>query len=123
MGAQTYPDETGSPQEAASFIDLIYETKGGYMTVAVMSDKEWRGLCTAVKREDWLADPRFATPAARDRHVDERLRMTQEVLRSRTTAEWMTLFEAHDVPCAPALTRNEVLRHPQVTSSGIILEY
>ena len=123
MGAQTYPDETGSPQEAASFIDLIYETKDGYMTVAVMRDKEWRGLCTAVKREDWLADPRFATPAARDRHVDERLRMTQEVLRSRTTAEWMTLFEAHDVPCAPALTRNEVLRHPQVTSSGIILEY
>jgi crotonobetainyl-CoA:carnitine CoA-transferase CaiB-like acyl-CoA transferase len=123
MGAQTYPDQTHAPQEAASFIDLIYETKDGYMTVAVMSDKEWRGVCAACDRPDWLVDPRFATPASRDKYVNERLEITQEVLRSRTTAEWMVSFEAHDVPCAPALTRNHVIQHPQVASSQIIIEY
>jgi len=122
MGSQTYPDQEIKPQDAASFIDLIYQTADGYMTVAVMSDKEWAGVTRALERPDWLADPRFATPAARDRHVDERLNMTQEVLRTRTTAEWMALFEANDVPCAPALTRREVVDHPQVVANEIIIE-
>jgi crotonobetainyl-CoA:carnitine CoA-transferase CaiB-like acyl-CoA transferase len=123
MGAQTYPDVEVRSQDAASFIDLIYETADGYMTVAVMSDREWTGVTRALNRPDWLADARFATPAARDRHVNERLEMTQEVLRTRTTAEWMAAFEANDVPCAPALTRGEVIRHPQVVANEIIIEH
>ena len=122
MNGHTYPDQPVAPQEAASFIDLIYRTADGYMTVAVMSNKEWQGLCHALDRRAWLEDARFATPAQRDRHVNERLAMTQEVLATRTTAEWLRRLEAHDVPCAPALTRAEVLQHPQVQASGMIVE-
>jgi crotonobetainyl-CoA:carnitine CoA-transferase CaiB-like acyl-CoA transferase len=122
MGAQTYPDTAVTNGEAGSFIDLIYETKDGFMTVAVMSNREWEGLTRALERSDWLADERFATPSARDRHVNERLAMTQEVLKTRTTAEWMARLEANDVPCAPALTRSEVLRHPQIVASDVIVE-
>ena len=110
FGAQTYPDAEVSDQAAASFIDLIYRTKNGYMTVAVMSDKEW------------LDDERFATPAARDAHVDERLQMTQEALLERTTGAWMEILEECGVPCSPALTRNGVIDHPQVVASEILAE-
>jgi len=122
MGAQTYPDAQVAQQEAASFIDLIYETKDGHMTVAVMSDKEWRGLCAALERPDWLADPRFATPAMRDRNVNDRLELTQSVLRGRTTDEWMERLQAHDVPCAPALTRGLAVEHAQVEAMGTLVE-
>ena len=122
FNAQTWPDAEVSDQAAASFIDLIYRTKDGHMTVAVMSDKEWHGLCTALDREDWLADDRFATPAARDANVDARLELTQQVLLERTTDEWMERLEACGVPCAPALTRNEVVDHPQVVASDILVE-
>lgn len=122
MGAQTYPDASVTNQEAASFIDLIYETKDGYMTVAVMSNKEWVGLTKALERPEWLSDERFATPGARDRHVDERLVLTQEALMSRTTSEWMARLDANDVPCAPALKRSEVINHPQVIAAGCIVE-
>lgn len=122
MGAQTYVDRPPSAQAAASFIDLIYETRDGYMTVAVMTDKEWAGLARALRRPEWLADPRFQTPALREQYVNERLAMTQTVLRTGTTAEWMARLEAEDVPCAPALTRTEVIRHPQVAASDILRE-
>ncbi|MEP7300768.1 MAG: CoA transferase [Caldimonas sp.] len=122
MGAQTYPDTNMTNQEAASFIDLIYETKDGYMTVAVMSNREWTGLSKALEKPEWLTDERFVTPSARDKHVNERLAMTQEVLKRRDTAEWMQRLEAHDVPCAPALRRSEVIDHPQVVASGTIVE-
>jgi crotonobetainyl-CoA:carnitine CoA-transferase CaiB-like acyl-CoA transferase len=123
MGAQTYPDRPVSNQAAASFIDLIYETRDGFMTVSVMSNAEWQGLCRAFDKPEWLADPRFATPAARDQHVNERLEATQEVLRGRTTADWMERLEREDVPCAPALTRNQVIEHPQIAANESILTY
>lgn len=122
FNAQTWPDDDVSDEAAASVIDLIYQTADGYMTVAVMTDKEWRGLCTALDREDWLADDRFATPAARAANVDARLELTQQVLLERTTGEWMERLEASGVPCAPALTRNEVVDHPQVVASDILVE-
>ena len=123
FGAQTYPDRPVTNQAAASFIDLIYETKDGFMTVAVMSDKEWIALTKAFDKPDWRADQRFATPLARDRHVNERLSMTQEVLRTRTTAEWLEILEEAGVPCAPALKRDEVIKFPQVRACGSLVEY
>lgn len=122
FNAQTWPDDDVSDEAAASVIDLIYRTADGYMTVAVMTDKEWRGLCRALDREDWLADDRFATPAARAANVDARLDLTQQVLLERTTGEWMDRLEACGVPCSPALTRNGVIDHPQVVASEILVE-
>ncbi|MBV5345142.1 MAG: CoA transferase, partial [Rhodoferax sp.] len=62
------------------------------------------------------------SPGARDKHVNERLIMTQEVLKQQSTAHWMQRLEAFDVPCSPALKRSEVINHPQVLSAGCIVE-
>ena len=93
------------------------------MAVAVMSDREWRGLVRATERPEWLEDPRFKTPALRDENIDDRLALTQEAIRTRTTAEWMARLEAEDVPCAPVLTRNALVAHPQVAATGTLVEY
>ena len=122
MGAQTYVGEQVSPRTAASFIDLIYETADGFMTVAVMTNKEWAALTTALERPQWLEDARFKTPALRDQNIDTRLEMTQHVLKTRTTEEWLERLEAAGVPCAPVLTREQVIAHPQVIASGILIE-
>ncbi|MEE8396446.1 MAG: CoA transferase [bacterium] len=120
MGGQTFAGKAVQNQQAASFIDLIYETRQGYITVAAMGDQEWEGLCRAVGHPEWLEDDRFKTPSARDAHVNERLELTQGALLEKTAAEWLTILASHDVPCAPALTRNQVLEHPQVVASGIL---
>ena len=122
MGGQTFVGRAVSNQRAASFIDLIYETKDGHMTVAVMTDREWHGLTRALERPEWRDDPRFASPAMRDRNIDDRLALIQEVLRARTTADWMARLEAESVPCAPALTRNQVIEHPQTLAGGALVE-
>jgi crotonobetainyl-CoA:carnitine CoA-transferase CaiB-like acyl-CoA transferase len=122
MGAQTYVGEKVSQRAAASFIDLIYETKNGFMTAAVMTNKEWAALTRALGRPEWLEDPRFTTPALRDQNIDTRLQMTQDILKTRTTEEWLERLEAEQVPCAPVLTRDQVIAHPQIKASGILLE-
>jgi crotonobetainyl-CoA:carnitine CoA-transferase CaiB-like acyl-CoA transferase len=122
MGAQTYVGEEISQRTAASFIDLIYETANGFMTVAVMTNKEWLALTRALERPEWLEDQRFQTPALRDQNIDARLQLTQQVLKTRTTEDWLQRLEAAGVPCAPVLTRAQVIAHPQIGASGILLE-
>ena len=123
MGGQTYVDDPVSNQAAASFIDLIYETKDGYMTVSTMGNKEWLALSRAFKRPDLLEDSRFKTPQLRDQNVNERLALVQAELKTKTTAKWLEIFEKEEVPAAPALTRQEMIEHPQVTASEILVEY
>ncbi len=123
METQTMMDHGIPQQEAQSFIDLIYETADGYITVAVQQDKEWHALSRALERPEWTTDERFITAEGRQRNINDRLSLTQEVLRTRGSAEWLERLEAESVPCAPVLTRNEMIHHPQVMANGIVMEH
>ena len=122
MGSQTFVGNEFPQQDAASFIDLIYQTADGYISVAVQTDREWRALTEALDKPEWLDDARFRTPALRMANIDARLEMTQEVLRTGSAAEWLARLEAADVPSAPVLTRTEVISHPQVLANEIVVE-
>jgi crotonobetainyl-CoA:carnitine CoA-transferase CaiB-like acyl-CoA transferase len=41
---------------------------------------------------------------------------------TRSAAEWLEQLTAEGVPCAPVLTRSEVIQHPQVRENGIVVE-
>ena len=122
MGGQTFVGKEVDVAAAATFIDLIYETASGYISVSVMSNDQWRGLCHAVGHPEWLDDERFKTPAGRDRNANERLEMTQQVLLTKTAEQWLQLLEDAGVPCAPVLTRSEMVGHAQVQATGIVVE-
>lgn len=122
MGSQTFIDSPFPQQNAASFIDLIYETADGHISVAVQSNKEWTALSRAFEMPELLDDARFTTPALRQENIDARLTLTQEILLTRSAAEWIPRLEAEDVPCAPVLTRTDAINHPQVVANGIVVE-
>lgn len=122
MGGHTFVGDELETETAQSYIDLIYETADGYVSIAVMQDKEWRSLAAALDRPDLLEDERFASAALRDVNKDARTRLTQEAVQPFTTAEVLERLESRDVPCAPVLTRREMIRHPQIVANGIIVE-
>ena len=122
MGGQTFIGKEVSTQRAATFIDLIYQTSTSYISVSAMANKQWHALCQAVGHPEWLEDERFTTPALRDRNADERLNMTQAALLEKPAEEWLKILDDAGVPCAPVLTRKEMIRHPQVESNDLIVE-
>jgi crotonobetainyl-CoA:carnitine CoA-transferase CaiB-like acyl-CoA transferase len=123
MSGQTFVGDEPPEQEAASTIDLIYETADGYITAAVVTDRQWQGLCRALERPEWLEDERFKTPSLRAQNIEARLQMTQDVLIGRPSAEWLDKLSAADVPCGPVLTRNQMIRHPHVEAMRILEQY
>lgn len=121
MGGHTFVGDELSKETAQSYIDLVYETKDGFISVAVVADKDWQGLSKAVNRPDFLQDARFSNTALREENKDDRTRLTQEALLPFTSNDIITRLEAEDVPCAPVLTRSEMIKHPQIESNQTLL--
>jgi crotonobetainyl-CoA:carnitine CoA-transferase CaiB-like acyl-CoA transferase len=123
MARYTFPqggeERSSAPRQVH---DLVFETADGFITCGTVSDAEWRAFARCAGRPEWLEDPRFATPASRVAHWDERLECMQEVLRTRTTEEWLRALDEADVPCAPILGRRDLLTHEQIAANGLIVE-
>ncbi len=102
--------------------DLVFETTDGYITVGVVSDAEWLGLTRALEHPEWLDDSRFKTLAGRVKHADARLELTAEVIKTRTSAEWLARLDAEQVPCAPILSRTDLFTDPQIAANALIVE-
>ena len=122
MGEHTFVGAQSERERAQSRIDLMYETRDGFITVAVNQNKEWESFARAAERVDILDDERFRTAEGRERFKNERLELIQSVLRDRTTAQWLARLESHDVPCAPVLTRRQMIGHPQIQANDLVVE-
>ncbi len=112
----TTADPTARPE-------LIFETADGYITVGTISDSEWRGFCAASERSDLAEDPRFGTPGGRAVNATERILLMAEIIKERSTAEWLHRLDTNDVPSAPVLRRGEVIANQQVLARKLIAEF
>ena len=121
MGGLVFADQEMDIKRTYSSIDLIYETQDGYMTISIISDKEWQAVCSALDREDLIGDERFSTALARRKNAELRREVIAAEVRKRATVDLLEKFDAADVPCAPLLDRTELLDHPQIVESGTIL--
>ena len=122
MNGHTFVGDELEREEAQSYIDLIYEVKDGFVSIAVMQDKQWQGFTKAVNRPDLLEDERFATPELRELNKDARLQAIQDAVISFASADLITALDAENVPNGPVLSRTQMRSHPQVQANGIVVE-
>jgi formyl-CoA transferase len=99
-----------------------FETADGYLMLGVGNDAQWKRFCIATKFDHLMNDPRFATNAERVSNFNETVRVVAEVMRMRSTDEWLDLLRASGVPCSPINTLDQALEHPQVQSRALIVE-
>jgi crotonobetainyl-CoA:carnitine CoA-transferase CaiB-like acyl-CoA transferase len=99
-----------------------YETADGHVVVAPREEVFWQAFCRALGRPELIDDPRFADAPARRRHRDELATVVEPILRTRTTADWLTDFELNGVPAAPILDLAEALSDPFVDAERLTVE-
>lgn len=85
-----------------------YRTKDGYVGVLVYNDKHWRRFFEIVGRPDMAVDERYTTISGRTAHIGFLYDFLNETFATKTTAEWLDLLGAADIP-ATALTSPEAL--------------
>lgn len=89
-------------------------TGDGYVVVGAATQALWERCARALGRPEWIADPRFATSAARLRHRGELEREMEAVLAGHPTAHWVGVLDRAGVPCGPVNTYAQLFADPQV---------
>lgn len=115
------------PQGAAGYLRSLardrrpYETKDGYLCALVYNDKQWRSFFEAIGRaEVFERDERFRSQNQRLTHIDHVYGYLCEVLKTRTTAEWLEMFEAADLPAARMYDVEDILADEHVAATGFL---
>jgi crotonobetainyl-CoA:carnitine CoA-transferase CaiB-like acyl-CoA transferase len=68
--------------------------------------------------DEFAADPRLSDHATRARHYNEVYGMVADILPTKTTAEWIALFERCDIPCAPMNDLDALIDDPHLDAVG-----
>lgn len=96
-----------------------YVTRDGYLCALIYNDNQWRSFCRMIGDPGMFErDPRLATMNSRTEHVQALYAMVAEILLTRTTREWMALFEAADIPAIPLHTLESLPHDPHLAATG-----
>ncbi|MDX5458319.1 CaiB/BaiF CoA transferase family protein [Micromonospora tulbaghiae] len=118
----TFDPPTGPPlyPRTAAPNRRPYATADGHLCVLIYTGRQWERFLTLVGRADLLSHPDYDTVGKRIANADGLYRVVAEVLRRRTTAEWLAELSAIDVPCAPLAGYEEILREEERDGSGLV---
>jgi crotonobetainyl-CoA:carnitine CoA-transferase CaiB-like acyl-CoA transferase len=95
---------------------------GRYISITVVSERHWPPFCRALDRDDWIADPRFATMPDRVEHRLALKALIEARIRESTLAEWGARLTAERVPFAPVNDFVEALADAQIAHRGLVRE-
>jgi crotonobetainyl-CoA:carnitine CoA-transferase CaiB-like acyl-CoA transferase len=120
LGGLTYdpPLDHGGYARLLSRYRRPYKTSDSHICALIYNDKQWKSFFEAIGKSELLAEPRFATHAARHAHIDEIYQEVGRIFVTRTTAEWRELLERADIPVMPMHTLESILEDPHLEAVG-----
>jgi len=99
-----------------------FATADGHMILAVGNDNQFSRFCSVAGRPELAQDPRFATNPNRVRNRPILVPVVAEIMRTRTTRQWLEALEPAGVPVGPINNLAQVFEDPQVRARGMKVE-
>lgn len=91
-----------------------FRTADGYACLLPYSDRNWQDFLAFAGYPEVLEDARFRTLADRAQHIDELYQYVEKAARQKSTAKWLSFCEAHDIPCAPIASLDDLWTDPHL---------
>jgi crotonobetainyl-CoA:carnitine CoA-transferase CaiB-like acyl-CoA transferase len=95
-----------------------YATRDGHICILVYTDRHWEAFFRIIGRPERFHDDRFRNAAARSRHFAEAYALMAEVLATRSTAEWLGIFQEADIPAVPMHDLDALIDDPHLAAVG-----
>jgi formyl-CoA transferase len=95
-------------------------TADGHLTLAALTQRQWRSLCAVVGRNELTEDDRFATNAARMAHLPALVPALESAFAADTTAHWVEKLIAAGVPAGPIHDYAQVFEDPHTRARAMV---
>jgi len=97
-----------------------YQTSDGYICALVYSDKQWNAFFAKIGLADEADRDRLNSISARTRNYDFVYDWFSQMMKTRSTAEWMRFFAEADIPHAPLHDLDSLIDDPHLAEVGLI---
>lgn len=110
------------PGPVVGKIYRLQQTADGHLVYFAASDSESQGLCRALGHPEWLEDPRFSTPQARQTlgNFEAWGELLHNAFLDFPTAEILERLRAEQVPSAAVNTLDSMFDDPQVVHNEVV---
>jgi crotonobetainyl-CoA:carnitine CoA-transferase CaiB-like acyl-CoA transferase len=107
------PEQVGN-DHPTSMPTSAYATADGHINVAAAGKKMWRIVCECIGRLDLVDHPDFKEAESRAKNRAALNEAITSSLKTKTSAEWVAIFNKAGVPCGPIYRMDQVFADPQV---------
>jgi crotonobetainyl-CoA:carnitine CoA-transferase CaiB-like acyl-CoA transferase len=120
LWGMTFDPPRGSP----GYVRLMshhrkpYKTLDGYIAILPYLDAHWEKFCKLTGHPELIDDERFRKLADRVRNIDATYEKTGEIMATRTTREWLELFDKSGVPTNVVNTLEDLATDPHLEATG-----
>lgn len=123
LGGMTFLPPLGKPGYARLLSQhrRPYRTRDGFISVMPYTGKHWIRFFNEAGMPEMAADERLANPAERAAMIDELYERLGAALLQRTTAEWMSLLPAADIPCSAVNSVESLFEDPHLQEVGFFV--
>jgi crotonobetainyl-CoA:carnitine CoA-transferase CaiB-like acyl-CoA transferase len=103
MGGLTFEPPLGPPGYSRMLAPdrRPHRTADGHICILPYTDRHWRDFFRVAGRPELADDPRLADAQTRSRHVAELYALIADCVSGNTTAHWLAVLKAADIPCGP----------------------
>ncbi|MDH5536338.1 MAG: CoA transferase [Betaproteobacteria bacterium] len=100
-----------------------FPTRDGYLCLLMYNDKQWRSFFQVIGREQmYRDDPRFNSHENRSHHIAEINEFVAGEVNQRTTAEWLAVLTAADIPVTAMNSIDDLIDDEHLHATGFIRE-
>lgn len=122
-GGQDKPHRNGRHHATMAPYGVFDAGQGNYIVLGALNQAIWTRLCAAMNREELIDDPRYNSPTARAERLQEVVGVIEKWLQTyEDVSEALGILEIHEVPSAPVLSIEQLLRDPQFLMRDMIVE-
>jgi crotonobetainyl-CoA:carnitine CoA-transferase CaiB-like acyl-CoA transferase len=110
-------------EDAVDPLANLYRCRDGrWVLVTLTADgRRWSDFATGIGRADLVADPRFATPAARRANARALIEILDAVFAAREWPQWRPVLERHSIAHSLVGTLDDIPDDAQMRASGALV--
>lgn len=95
-----------------------FATRDGFIGILPYTNEHWKRFFAVAGRTDLAGDPRFSSAGERSENIAQLYRLVADIMRERTTAQWLVEFEKQDIPAMPVKNLDDVLVDPHLAETA-----
>lgn len=97
-----------------------FKTLDGDILFGGGNDRLYGILCDGLQKPEWKTDAKFLTNSARVANRAELESMIESITTTKTTAEWLTIFNNSGLPYAAVNDIQSTLSHPHILARNMV---